>query len=84
MYLHEFMKLSHDTYVTSLSTELQNIKKQNKISPTAEFHLFFVRIRNIKWYSTNNTINTMCPPGYHHNGFMAARELGHTMYGYTL
>ena len=26
----------------------------------------------------------MCPPGYHHNGIMAARELGHTMYGYTL
>ena len=22
--------------------------------------------------------------GYHHNGIMAARELGHTMYGYTL
>ena len=26
----------------------------------------------------------MCPPGYHHNGIMAARELGHTMYDYTL
>ena len=26
----------------------------------------------------------MCPPGYHHNGFMAIRELGHTMYGYTM
>ena len=26
----------------------------------------------------------MCPPGYHHNDIMAARELGHTMYGYTL
>ena len=25
----------------------------------------------------------MCPPGYHHNGIMAARELGHTMYGYS-
>ena len=24
----------------------------------------------------------MCPPGYHHNGIMAARELGHTMYMY--
>ena len=24
----------------------------------------------------------MCPPGYHHNGIMAARELGHTMYIY--
>ncbi len=26
----------------------------------------------------------MCPPGYHHNGFMATPELGHRMYGYTL
>ena len=24
----------------------------------------------------------MCPPGYHHNGIIAAHELGHTMYGY--
>ena len=22
----------------------------------------------------------MCPPSYHHNGIIAARELGHTMY----
>ena len=27
---------------------------------------------------------TMCPPGYHHNGFMATPELGHRMYDYTL
>ena len=26
----------------------------------------------------------MCPPGCHHNGFMATPELGHRMYGYTL
>ncbi len=26
----------------------------------------------------------MCPPGYHHNGFMATPELGHRIYGYTL
>ena len=26
----------------------------------------------------------MCPPGCHHTGFMAAPELGHRMYGYTL
>ena len=25
----------------------------------------------------------MCPPGYHHNVFMATPELGHRMYGYT-
>ena len=27
---------------------------------------------------------TMCPPGNHHNGFMATPELGYRMYGYTL
>ena len=26
----------------------------------------------------------MCPPGYHHNGFVATNALGHMMYGYTL
>ena len=26
----------------------------------------------------------MCPPGYNHNGIIAARELGHTMYGYIV
>ena len=35
----------------------------------------------------NNTCNQdypMCPPGYHHNGFMATHELGHMMFGYTM
>ena len=26
----------------------------------------------------------MCPPSYHHNGFVATYALGHVMYGYTL
>ena len=26
----------------------------------------------------------MCPPGYHHNSFMATHALGHMMYGYIL
>ena len=26
----------------------------------------------------------MCPPGYHHNGFVATHALGHIMDGYTL
>ena len=25
----------------------------------------------------------MCPPGYHHNSFMATQALGHMMYGYV-
>ena len=29
-------------------------------------------------------MKTMCPPGYHHNGFVATRALGHMMYGSTL
>ena len=28
------------------------------------------------------TVYTMCPPGYHHNGFMATPELGH-IYNFT-
>ena len=29
-------------------------------------------------------IKTMCPPGYHHSGFVATHALGYMMYGYTL
>ena len=29
-------------------------------------------------------MKTMCPPGYHHNGFVATHALGHTMYMITL
>ena len=27
-------------------------------------------------------MKTICPPGYHHNGFVATHALGHMMYGY--
>ena len=27
-------------------------------------------------------MKTMCPPAYHHNGFMATHALGHMMYGW--
>ena len=26
-------------------------------------------------------MKTMCPPGYHHNGFVATHALGHMIYG---
>ena len=26
-------------------------------------------------------MKTMCPPGYHHNGFVATHALGHMKYG---
>ena len=29
-------------------------------------------------------MKTMCPPGYHHNDFVATHALGHIMHGYTL
>ena len=29
-------------------------------------------------------MKTMCPTGYHHNGFVATHALGHMMYSYTL
>ena len=29
-------------------------------------------------------VKTMCPPGYHHNGFVATHALRPMMYGYTL
>ena len=28
-------------------------------------------------------MKTVCPPGYHHNGFAATCAFGHMMYGYT-
>ena len=27
-------------------------------------------------------MKTMCPPGYHHNCFVATHALGHMMYGF--
>ena len=29
-------------------------------------------------------MKTMCPPGYHHNSFVATHALGHIMYGDTV
>ena len=29
-------------------------------------------------------MKTMCPPSFHHSGFVATNALGHTLYGYTL
>ena len=28
-------------------------------------------------------MKAMCPPGYHHNGFVATHALGHMMYGHV-
>ena len=29
-------------------------------------------------------MKTMCPPGYHHNGFVATHVLRHILFGYIL
>ena len=29
-------------------------------------------------------MKTICPPSYHHNGFVVTHALGHMMCGYTL
>ena len=29
-------------------------------------------------------MKTMCPPGYHRNGFVATHALGHMMYGHMI
>ena len=29
-------------------------------------------------------MKTMCPPGYHHNAFVATHALGYMMYGYIM
>ena len=37
-----------------------------------------------RWYNIYAIMKTMCPPGYHHNGFVATHALEHMMYGHTL
>ena len=34
--------------------------------------------------NTYAIVKTICPPSYHHNGFVATHALGHMIYGYTL
>ena len=49
-------------------------------------YLFILYISYIYIYIYVYAImKTMCPPGYHHNGFvLATHALGHMMYGYIL
>ena len=35
-------------------------------------------------HNKNEIMKLMCPPGYHHNGFVATHAPVHMMYGYTL
>ncbi len=43
-------------------------------------HFLYIHIHIYIYIYTKRI--AMCPPGYHHNGFMATPELGHRMYGY--
>ena len=40
-------------------------------------------IRNTHYIYIYVIMKTMCPPSYHHNGFVATHVLGHMMYMYT-
>ena len=51
------------------------------IAVSAEDHYIKVKQDERHLYAV---MKTLCPPGYHHNGFVATHVLGHMMYGYTL
>ena len=57
---------------------LQLCYKQYKIrfclQIVQSFKIFFFRY-------TYTIVKTMCPPGYHRNGFVVTHTLGHMMYG---
>ena len=44
-------------------------------------HTYFTKAG---WRSIYTVMKTMCPPCYHHNGFVVTHALGHVMYGCTL
>ena len=58
--------------------------KQDRYEWRAIFHtfanLFLSRPVYIYIYIIHVIMNTMCPPGYHHNGFVATHALEHMMY----
>ena len=46
------------------------------IYPIIQFDIYVYNIYVI--------MKTMCPPGYHHNGFVATHALGHELYIYNI
>ena len=63
------------------------------------YEYIWIYISNHKWFRTQKSaqisqkqdgcnihaiMKTMCPSGYHYDGFVATHVLGHMMYGYTL
>ena len=81
-----YLRSFHALYNKAMYMKYLSVRPDNNRRRALQGRLL---AKNIYWYNTiqYNTIQynrTMCPPGYHHNGIMAARELEHTMYGYTL
>ena len=66
------------------SVEFVTHLKHNRYEWRAIFHtfanLFLSRLVYIYIYIIHVIMNTMCPPGYHHNGFVATHALEHMMY----
>ena len=47
-------------------------------------YIFYIYIYIYVYIYIYAIMKAMCPPGYHHIGFVATHALGHMMHGYTL
>ena len=64
---------------------IYNSKKEHNISGHKWSTTQIAQISNKQnAHNTYIIMKTMCPPGYHHNGFVATHVLWNMMYGYTL
>ena len=64
---------------------LNKLSKESNISDPQHSAEISQKQGGCNIYAIMKTImKTMCPPGYHHNGFVATHALGHMRYSYTL
>ena len=59
-------KIRHLFYASYISVSLIHNTQSAQISQMQDGHNIYAIVK------------TMCPPGYHHNGFVATHALGHT------
>ena len=62
----------------NLTPESIYIKEECGLKKHADTFCIYI----YKYISIYVIMKTMCPPGYHHNGFVATHALGHMMYGF--
>ena len=55
-----------------------------QISPKQDERNIYIYIYEYVYSYIYVIMKTMCPPGYHHNSFLATHALVHIMYSYTL